>query len=171
GGSTAHTAPWVIRITDFPGDGTDIGRARVIDLAGNSRSVGTEITIDTTGPAAPQPINPQNGLTQANDSPVLDWIPVSDAVSYEVRTRTSPGRTPNANDGELNGSDAATFAATGDEYALSGLGEGWLWWQVRGIDALGNIGPWSNIWATGVDTTGPVVTLTSPADATVLPSG
>jgi len=170
-GGTTHTATWTIPLSWFTADGTYTVRAGATDAAGNNRTVTARFTIDRTGPAAPQPVNPQNGLMQANDAPVLDWNPVSDAVSYEVRTSTSPGRTPNVNDGQLNGADAATFAAGTDEFALSGLGQGWLWWQVRGIDALGNIGPWSNIWATGVDTLGPTVTLTSPADGAVLTTG
>jgi large repetitive protein len=169
--STTHSATWTIPISWFTADGTYTIRAGGVDAAGNNRTVTAQFTIDSTGPAAPQPYNPENGRTQANDSPVLDWVPVSDAVSYEVRTSASPARVPNVNDGELSGTDAVTVSASNSEFQLSGLPQGWLWWQVRGIDALGNVGPWSNIWALGVDTVGPAVSLLTPVDGAVLTTG
>ena len=169
-GPTSSSQTWTLDTSGLPdGDYTIRGVAR--DLAGSWQTTTARFTLDTTAPLAPQPINPENGRMQASDSPVLDWQPLADAASYEVRTSRSPGRTPNVNDGELNGADAATVAVATDELALSGLADGWLWWQVRAIDAVGNVGPWSNIWATGVDTTAPVVSLTSPVDGAILTSG
>lgn len=142
-----------------------------VDAAGNPGSAHVYIDwIDIVAPAAPQPINPQNGAMKSDPAPVLDWVAVADAVSYEVRVAQSPGRTPNENNGQLSGPTATTYPAATDSYALSGLGEGWHWWQVRAIDAAGNVGPWSNIWATGVDTVEPTVTLLTPTDGATLSS-
>src|SRR5690606_26948408 len=93
-----------------------IGHAE--DAVGNGNGQSTRlrgVVFDNSGPIAPQPINPENGRTQADDSPLLDWTDVSDAVSYEVRTSTSPARVPNVNDGELSGGDAVTVPVTGSE--------------------------------------------------------
>jgi len=171
----AGDGSWTLALdtTSFT-DGTYCIIGHAEDVLGNGNGQSTRlrgVTFDNTGPAAPQPNNPENGRTQANDSPLLDWIPVSDAVSYEVRTSASPARVPNVNDGELSGTDAVTLPASDSEFALSSLPQGWLWWQVRGIDALGNVGPWSNIWALGVDTVGPAVSLLTPVDGAVLTTG
>jgi hypothetical protein len=171
-GTTSTTQTWTIPASAFTADGTFTIRAGAFDLAGNNRTVSAGFTRDTTAPAAPQPFNPRNGTMQANDAPTLVWLPVADASSYEVRTSTSPGRTPNQNDGELDGSSAVTHPATSaTSLPLAGLGQGWLWWQVRATDAAGNVGPWSNIWATGVDTVAPVVTLASPANGATVATG
>ena len=174
-GATTMTATWTIPISWFATDGTYTIRAGGFDLAGNNRTVTAQFSVDRTGPAAPQPFNPENGRMQSDSTPLLDWNPVTDTVSnpvsYDVRTSRSPGRAPNANDGELNGSDAATvIGITDTEYQLGPQADGWLWWQVRAVDALGNTGPWSNIWATGIDTIDPVVTLLTPADGDTLTS-
>lgn len=130
---------------------------------------------DAVAPGVLQPINPANGTTLAGSSRTFDWIAstATDIAGYEVRTSTSPSRTTNATSGDqLNGADAATVAATSDSLAVSGLPEGWTWWQVRAIDTLGNAGRWSSIWATGVDTLAPaVVTLTSPTQDAVETDG
>ncbi len=152
-----------------------IGHAR--DVAGNDNGRSTRlrgVTFDNLGPAAPQPYNPENGRTQANANPLLDWLDVADAVSYEVRTSTSSDRVGGGavHDGELNGSDAVTSApVAASELQLTGLPQGLLFWQVRGIDAFGNAGRWSNIWALGVDTVGPAVALLSPGPGAVLATG
>ncbi|CAN5456106.1 hypothetical protein BH10ACT6_BH10ACT6_07320 [soil metagenome] len=121
------------------------------------------VTRDSVGPIAPQPIAPQNGLMQNVPQPILGWNAAGDAVKYDVRTSHDPSRVPNTNNGALSGTSTTT-RVTGTTFQLTAPGQGWTFWQVRGVDAVGNTGPWSNIWATGVDTVAPVVTLTAPLD-------
>jgi len=122
---------------------------------------------DSVGPNAPVQVNPENGRMQNNPSPILDWNQVGDAVAYDVRASYNTNRTPNNdNAGQLNLPNVVNnVRVTDTEYPLSGLNQGWVWWQVRAVDALGNVGPWSNIWATGVDTVEPgQVQLAAPVD-------
>ncbi|CAN5243351.1 hypothetical protein BH09ACT3_BH09ACT3_04930 [soil metagenome] len=121
---------------------------------------------DSVGPNAPVQINPENGRMQSNPAPVLAWNQVADAVAYDVRASYDTHRTPaNDNAGQLSTPNVAhDVRVTDTQYLLSGLNQGWIWWQVRAVDALGNVGPWSNIWATGVDTVQPAqVQLVAPA--------
>ncbi len=176
-GATTMSATWTIPISWFTADGTYTVRAGGFDLAGNNRTVTAQFVVDRTGPAAPQPFHPENGRMQANATPLLDWQPVTDAltnpVSYEVRTSRGPSRTPvdpadGLTDNQLNGVVSTYTGVTDTEYQLGTEADGRLWWQVRALDALGNVGPWSSIWATGIDTSAPNVTLLSPADGATL---
>jgi len=170
-GADAATRPTTTSLTDaltgLP-QGTLFWQVRAFDAAGNAGAWSSiwSLGVDTVGPVAPQPYNPQNGKTQSNASPTLQWLTVSDAVTYEVRTSTSAGRDGN---NKLSGADAATRPTTTSlTDALTGLPEGKLFWQVRAFDAAGNAGAWSSIWSLGVDTLAPTApTSLSPSGWTV----
>lgn len=99
--------------------------------------------------AAPQPTGPQNGATIKDDKrAAFTWQSVANATQYEVRYSQSPGRSPNANNGQLNSSDAVNLplvSTNSQTFELPGYGA-WFW-QVRSVN-----GPvksdWSNIWST-----------------------
>lgn len=111
---------------------------------------------DSVGPVKPQPQNPSNGGTFSATSTTTYWTAAADAVKFEVRTSTGPSR-----DGSnmLNGTSPDVTVTlpqtTSLDQPLTGLPEGYTWWQVRAYDQYGNAGPWSDIWAFGVDTIAP----------------
>lgn len=98
---------------------------------------------------APQPTAPQNGgVTHTAGELNFEWNGVSGAESYEVIYSQGPSRSPNTVDGELSNILGEATTAT-NSVTKSGLPEGLIFWQVRGI-FNGLNGPWSNIWSTTI---------------------
>ena len=117
-------------ITDLV-DGTYCVRARAIDAVGNVRTVdGGIVTIDMTAPAAPTGLAPDDDVWSFDG---LSWGDVADAASYEYRLAGDP----------LSLEGAPTYA-TIDPWANASFGST-TFWQVRAIDAVGNVGEWSAV--------------------------
>ena len=127
-------------------EGLTYWQVRAIDAAGNIGpwSDVWSIGVDTVKPVAPTQLTPTTGIPSTVTNPTLTWSAV-DATRYQVRTATE--NSTNAR-GRLNGANAASTAVGASlQKALTGLPVGSLYWQVRAIDAVGNVGPWSTVWS------------------------
>ena len=136
------------------------------DLAGNS--VSQTFILDTKAPTAPTVVyTPSNGSFLNTNMFLVDWDASVDAspVTYEIRYSQDPSR---GEDDILNGSNVQTTTANTDELQVSGLGEGYWFYQIRATDAAKNVGPWSNIWSLVVDTVDPTANISSPTDGSTL---
>jgi hypothetical protein len=96
-------------------------------------------TVDTTPPVPPLLAAPRNGIHTAQATITLSWRAVRDAASYEVRWSTAdmaagepPAGTPLVNTGRR-----ASLRLTDPLLTRA------YTWQVRAIDAAGNVGAWS----------------------------
>jgi len=136
------------------------------DLAGNS--VARTFTLDTTAPTAPTVVyTPSNGSFVNTNMFLVDWDASVDAsaVTYEIRYSQDPSR---GDDDILNGSNVQTTTASTDQLQVSGLGEGYWFYQIRATDVAGNVGSWSNIWSLIVDTVDPTADITSPSNGVTI---
>ena len=136
------------------------------DLAGNS--VSQTFVLDTKAPTAPTVVyTPSNGSFLNTNMFLVDWDASVDAspVTYEIRYSQDPSRGEND---ILNGSNVQTVTANTDELQVSGLGEGYWFYQIRATDAAKNVGSWSNIWSLVVDTVDPTADISSPTNDSTL---
>ena len=116
-------------------------------------------TYDVTGPAAPvltlKSKNPTNEPTQE-----WTWSRPIDAVNYDLywsEADSAPDASAAPSAAGVGNVDLyrTAFANPGEEKTY------YVW--VRGIDALGNLGDWSNCAGVRVDMKAPAVSITSPA--------
>jgi hypothetical protein len=122
-------------VTDLA-DGTYCVQARAIDAVGNVRTVdGGTVTIDVTAPAAPTGLAPADDVWSVDS---LSWAPVSGAASYEYRSAGDPVAL-----------DGSPIYATTDPWVNLFFADT-TFWQVRAIDAVGNVGDWSAVAAFNV---------------------
>lgn len=118
-------------------------------------SAPSTVIYDITNPAAPQ--NGTPATTNTNDF-YFEWDAVTDSgspiVEYQFQSSTnanmsSPWQnwvTPAYPDQEK---------LTTPEIHSQGAGNGTYYWQTRAIDAAGNIGSWSAVWTTVIDSQAP----------------
>ncbi len=116
-------------------------------------------TFTTLELTAPTNLTPIDGTYTNNPAFSDTWTPVTGAAKYEYQTSNT-----------LNGSNLGTIIysdnSTSSNYNItptlitrhnSGTPQGTYYWQVRAVDAVGDIGPWSKINKVVVDTTAPTV--------------
>jgi hypothetical protein len=110
-------------ITPTLGDGTHVITAQASHGANVSApSIPVTFVLDTTPPAPPSGLA---GATPTTAPPALSWLPVPDAVQYEVLRDGAPaGMTPNV-----------AFTDAGVPAGAATYG-----YAVRSIDAVGNVG-------------------------------
>lgn len=95
--------------------------------------------LDSTGPSAPSPAVPADGLTvECKASQSLAWLPVDDpsgVARYEVQVQKNSG------DGNWQG---AGNVSVNDKTTSISVECGWYYrWRVRAMDGVGNAGDWS----------------------------
>ena|GEM_PF-5895944 len=138
----------------------------------------TDVSVNVNALATPTNLAP-NGTYTNNPAFTMSWNSVAGAIGYQYRT----SNTENGNDlGSIiycDGSVAMNDGCNGATYHLvpsnfhddgttvargnSGTPEGAYYWQVRAIDAYGNVSAWSAVSNVTVDTSAPVVTVTPAA--------
>lgn len=110
-------------------------------------SAGCSVNYDVVAPVAPVTQGP-NGWT--NGASAFSWSTPADtgsALTYEVQySRTHPN----------NVAENGPFTSTTNTLAAT-LADGPLFWQVRAIDAAGNVSPWSNLQSATIDATAPLL--------------
>lgn len=102
---------------------------------------------------------PENGENINDNTPNLNWDPVTGADNYDVQVDNDPDySSPNVNADNIGNYDNYQVL---DENALP---EGVYHWRVRGENADG-LGPWSDNWVFRIDiTVPPAPSLAWPAD-------
>jgi hypothetical protein len=146
-------------------------KVRAKDKAGNVSPWSNicDITLDTTAPAAPTNGQHHNTTLQTNNF-WFTWDEVTDStpVTYEFQSSMNPTQSG----GVLTTSLWKSGVLPGPTIHSVGAPDGTWYWQVRAIDAAGNVGPWSEIWNVTLDTQAPDVQITSPgAGETLLDTG
>lgn len=128
----------------------------VHDVAGNSTT--TTVSLDSNAPLAP--INALPAAINSNDF-YFTWDAVTDlgspVVEYQFQSSSSS---------VMSGSSLASSWKNWVNYVTpeqkklttptihsTGTPDGTYYWQVRTIDAAGNVGEWSTVWTTVIDTT------------------
>ncbi|WP_228559412.1 MULTISPECIES: Ig-like domain-containing protein [Myxococcus] len=131
-------------------DGAHTLAVRAVDAAGNvDPTPATRTwTVDATAPDTTIVSGPP-AVTNAT-SATFDFSSNESPVTYQC---------------SLNG---APFTACTDPQMFTGLSEGDQTLAVRAVDAAGNVDPTPATYAWTVDTTSPVVVITTPADGAVL---
>jgi hypothetical protein len=97
---------------------------------------------DSTGPAAPEPVVPGDGLTlSCRAAQNLAWLPASDPsgiAEYRMQVQTHAG------DNAWHDVDGSVFTGITDKQTSVGVSCGWYYrWRVRALDGAGNLGNWS----------------------------
>ncbi|MFX1533998.1 MAG: S8 family serine peptidase, partial [Promethearchaeota archaeon] len=140
----------------------DIGvyglEVRAYDPYGNYCNGTFTVTVqDTTPPAAPVLVSPSDATVTNDETPLLNWSVVSDAVLYQVQV-----------DDSVSFSSPVVDTTTSNTFYTSPpLTDDMYYWRVRAQDAADNWGPWSSIWSFTIDTTPPAApSLVSPSDGT-----
>lgn len=122
---------------------------------------------DLTGPVAPSLSTPSAGSIHAADDFSFGWVADPDAAEYVLRISTGSAVDGN---GRLIGSIREVTSAT--SVPATGLADGTYWWQVRGIDELGNRGDWSDVRQVTLDRIAPTaVALASLANGSTVNGG
>lgn len=138
---------------DFAGSG-----AEYFDFV-NEVPIGPEP--DTQSPSVP--INPNlNGAIINTNNFDFDWDDSTDEslpITYEFQSSLNPAQV----DGVLTGPVLwkSGILPTSMIYS-SGAPDGVWYWQVRAIDAVGNVSDWSEIWTVELDHSKPTVDLVFP---------
>jgi len=117
--------------------------------------------VDVTAPPAPTLAWPADGENINDNTPNLDWSPVTDPstlVIYDVQVDDNS---------DFSSPEVNVTGITTDNYITFELIDN-LWnWRVRARDNAGNIGSWSSSRSFRVDTLAPPApTLVAPADGT-----
>ena len=140
------------------GNGTWYWRVRAQgtdNIWGNFQAIPFMIEVDRLKPARPTLADPLNNTTTADNIPTFTWNAVADAdvVGYIIQI------------------DKTYFFVSAERIMQQVAGTSYTpgaplvdrrwFWRVAAVDAVGNIGPWSQFWSVIVDTAAP----TSEADA------
>ena len=107
------------------------------DVSTMTDSFDVQLTVFAAAPTAPTLISPSDGATNLEFQPDLTWMPVADAVSYEVDIATDAAFT----------NIIETASVTGTTYGVTSvLNEGTpYYWRVRAVNLCGttNSAPYS----------------------------
>lgn len=108
---------------------------------------------DTQAPSVP--INPNlNGVSINTNNFDFEWDDSTDEslpITYEFQSSLNPAQV----DGILTTGLWHSGILPTSMIHSSGAPDGTWYWQVRAIDAVGNISNWSEIWSVTLDTVGP----------------
>lgn len=143
-------------------DGTYFWRVRARDAAGNwgSWSSVWDLEIDTVAPGQVTLDEPANDVILGS-TPTLYWDTLSEAVNYQLQL-----------DDDVDFSSLiVNIQTTETSYLLATLSDGTYYWRVRGQDAAGNWGEWSEVWHFHIDTAVPTTPVNeNPVNETITSS-
>lgn len=138
------------------------------DGMGNLGLLGTRFSFlvpgDTTAPAAPQLLSPQNGTSTISLTPTFVWYPVNDlsGVRYRIQVDNSGASFPSP---EI---DAGNISPT--LHGATTLTAGTYSWRIMATDSSGNSGTWSPAWTVAVgQSPPPFISLSSPINGFIDP--
>lgn len=164
---------WVDNVTDtsinligLSPNTTYYWQIKSINNIGDNYANGSDTTfwsfsIDTTPPAAPTLISPNDAFLSTDNTPDFSWETVVDSDHFQIQFSLSSSFTSPVQDATLS-SGVLTYVATA-------LSDNLYYWRVRAIDLAGNYGNWSAIRTFTIDTTPPVTpVLNFPNDLSLL---
>ncbi len=134
GSPTVTGASWSLELPPTLVDGEYCVTVSAADEVGNvGMTTPVVVDLDVTGPDAPTGLSPDG---ESWDRPsALSWSSVADAVSYEYQIAEDPWQL-----------DSADLVAASTTTAILPAPLDGIWfWRVRGIDAVGNPGDWSDV--------------------------
>ena len=135
-------------------EGSHTFQVRAIDMAGNvSNPISYRWTIDLTAPTATLDSDPQQETNA-----------VSATFDFHGDDPNADGVSSGVNHLEVS-VDGGSFKTAASPDTIAGLTDGSHTFQVRAVDNVGNVGPASTLYSWTVDTTPPVVTITSAPPA------
>lgn len=140
-------------------------RVKAIDATGTQSNWSDlwKVTIDNTAPSVPQNGTPNNSSLDTNDF-YFNWSASTDAnpVTYLFQSSMNPATDAH---GVLTTGVWSSGTLPSPQIHSVGAPNGTWYWQVRAVDAAGNMSAWSPLWKMTIvpDTTGPTVQITSPA--------
>lgn len=150
----------------FGGEGLSTFAVQTVDAFGNTSEWAEPCAVyyDPTAPVAP--VNGQPETTPTNDF-FFTWDDVTDDGSPIVEYQFQASLSSSSSAGVLNSGVWKNWEnGSGDQSFLSsptihsvGAPDGVWYWQVRAIDAAGNVGAWSEIWDTLIDSQVPTADL------------
>jgi len=132
---------------------------QISQFSDNGISISDYTPDDAGGPPAPDLNSPSNGAVINDNTPTLDWDPVTNMLVYEIQvddfsTFTSPVI------------DDSTHID--DEYTCTSLVDNTYYWRVRVLDEFFVYGDWSDVWSFQIDTFAPgAPSLLLPASGTL----
>ncbi len=148
-------------LTQILSDTTYYWRVRAVDSAGNQSNWSSvwRLEIDTTAPASPELLSPENNSWINTSSVVFDWSDVS-------RYFKSPVRYVIIIDTSFSFTNPVITDTTGFSCDTIGLVDRNYYWQVRAFDEAGNEGLWSSVWQFAIDCIAPVIDSTTVVNDT-----
>jgi uncharacterized repeat protein (TIGR01451 family) len=130
-------------------DGVYTWTCRTRDVSGYVDNDNITTRVDNMPPLPPMLVWPDNDENMSDNTPNLDWNPVSDLsvpVTYDLFVD---------NDMNFPSPEVDVTRITTDNYVTAELGEDTWYWKVRARDNAGNIGSWSTSRHFRVDITPP----------------
>lgn len=144
----------------------------VYDAAGNPSGVADnyfkdyDIENSTSGPSVPTLVSPVNDDVEPTNDFYFTWNPSTETptstITYEFHSTMNPAET----DGVLTTGLWDSGTLTTSSILSTGAPDGTWYWQVRAIDAHGNMSAWSPVWAMTIDTA-PTPALTTCPTGTI----
>jgi hypothetical protein len=126
-----------------------------------------KVTIDNTAPSVPTGGLPNGTSLMTNDF-YFNWNASTDAnaVTYLFQSSLNPAVDAN---GVLTTGVWKSGTLPTPQIHSTGAPNGTWYWQVRAVDAAGNMSVWSQLWQMSIvpDTKGPVVHITAPTASNV----
>ncbi|MBI2061854.1 MAG: hypothetical protein HYT87_19110, partial [Nitrospirae bacterium] len=141
-------------IGDNMADGSDLVYVVAVDAAGNMSSA-TSTTNDITPPIAPTLSTPADGAYVNDTTPTLVWSSPGDANTREVQI---------ASDGIFTSIEDSATGLGSDLFGTTTLAAGTHYWQVRVLDAAGNVGSYAGAFSFNVDATPPSAGTVAPSN-------
>jgi len=149
-------------------DGSYVVHLIALDKAKNISETTQLFILDNTAPTTPELNSPADNTLLATNSFDFNWAPAVDetSVTYEYQSSMS---SVSVNGVLTTGLWNSAIDGNPEQRVLNnptihsvGAPDGTWYWQVRAIDAVGNMSPWSAIWQVTLDTLAPVAIITSP---------
>jgi hypothetical protein len=155
GGGAGTQGQWGTRVRAFE----DINSNGIIDATENTSnwSNACSIVLDTTAPSVPTNGAPTATIIPTNNFD-FTWDASSDTYSPITYLFQSSLNSNQTTPGILDTGLWNSGVLPSNMIHSAGAPDGIWYWQVRAVDAAGNMSAWSSVWNVTLDTTKPLIT-------------